>query len=81
MGDPLRFSKVHFVAKYQKIEGGPFGDKSFRKKKSHSAEKNSKWDPIVPSDFVSYVKNWVHARGRTLCTNLDAFSLAGPVVQ
>ena len=54
------------------------------------AEKNSKksrtvpkkiqrGDPVVPSGFVSYVKNWVHERG-TLCTNLDASPLAGPVL-
>ena len=31
-GDPLGFSNIHSVAKQQKIEGGPFGEKSFRKK-------------------------------------------------
>ena len=41
--------------------------------------KNSKGDPIVSSGFVSYVKKGVNERG-TLCTNLDAFPLAGPVV-
>ena len=50
------FLKLQFAAKYQKIEGGPFGDKIFEKK-LHSAEKNSKGDPTVPSGFVSYVKN------------------------
>ena len=33
------FLNIHSVAKYQKIEGGPFGDiKKFAKKKSHKAE-------------------------------------------
>ena len=39
------------------LKGGPFGDKRKFEKKSHSAEKNSKGDPVVPSGFVSYVKN------------------------
>ena len=39
-GDPLVFSNIHSVAKQQKIEGGPFGEKNSRKK-SRSAEKNS----------------------------------------
>ena len=47
----LGFLKLQFVAKYQKIEGGPFGDK----KLSHSAEK-FKGTFLVPG-FVSYVKN------------------------
>ena len=34
-GDPLGFLKIQFVAKYQKIEGGPFGDiKKLSKKKN-----------------------------------------------
>ena len=41
-------------------------------------KKIQKGDPIVPSGFVSYVKNEVNERG-SLCTNLDAFLLAGPV--
>ena len=40
-GDPLGFSSIYYVPKYQKNEGGPFGTiKKFSKKKSHSAEKN-----------------------------------------
>ena len=35
MGDPLEFSNIHSVAKYQKIEGGAFGDnKKFSKSQS-----------------------------------------------
>ena len=43
-GDPLGFLDIHCVAKYKKIEGETFwwNPKSF-KKKSHSAEKKSKW--------------------------------------
>ena len=39
--DPLGVFNVHFVAKHQKIEGGPFGE-NFSGKKSHNAEKNRK---------------------------------------
>ena len=28
-GDPLGFFNIHSVAKHQKIEGGPFGEKFF----------------------------------------------------
>ena len=38
-GSPLGFFNIHSVAKHQKIEGGPFGEKFFSKKKSHSAKK------------------------------------------
>ena len=34
---------------------GPFGDKKIQK--SCTVPKNSKGDPIVPSGFVSFVKN------------------------
>ena len=78
-GDPLNFLKLQFAAKYQKNLGGPFGEKKLSRKKSYSDEKNSKGDPVAPSSFVSYVKNEVNKRG-TLCTNLDAFPVAGPVV-
>ena len=42
-------------------------------------KKNRRWDPIVPPGFVSYVKKGVNERG-TICTNLDAFPFAGPVI-
>ena len=38
--DPLGVFNIHFVAKHQKIEGGPFGEICFPEKKSHNAEKN-----------------------------------------
>ena len=56
MGDPLGFLKLQFAAKYQKFEAGPFGDKKTRKKVAQ-CRKNPKGDPVVPSGFVSYVKN------------------------
>ena len=40
--DPLGVFNIHFVAKHQKIEGGPFGEKNFPGKKSHNAEKKLK---------------------------------------
>ena len=45
-GDPLGISNIHSVAKQQRIEGGPFGDKNFPEKKSRSAEKNWKGGPF-----------------------------------
>ena len=40
--DPLGVFNIHFVAKHQKIEGGPFGELLFRVKKSHNAEKTER---------------------------------------
>ena len=75
----MGFLKLQFAAKYKKkLEGGLFGDKKMREKKSHSAKKIQRVDPIVSSGFVSYVKNDIDERGTT-CTNIDAFPLAGPV--
>ena len=66
-GDPLEFSNIHFVAKQQKIEGGPFGDKKkFRKKSRTVPKKTQRGDPIVSSGFVSYDKNGVTERGDPL---------------
>ena len=38
----------------KKNGGGPFGEKIFRKKKSRSAEKNWKGDPLVSPGMVCY---------------------------
>ena len=38
-GDPLGFSNIHSVAKQQKIEGGPFGEKISGKKVSQCRKK------------------------------------------
>ena len=51
--EQLGFLNLQFAAKYQKLE---WANKK-NQKKSHSAERNSKGDPVVPSGFVSYVKN------------------------
>ena len=40
-GDPFGFFNVHPVAKYQKNEGGHFGDIKKIRKKSHKAEKGA----------------------------------------
>ena len=56
-GDPSGFINIHSVAKYRKIEGGPFETlKNFSKKKSHKAEKNPKGDPSGTSGFVGYLE-------------------------
>ena len=39
MGDPLGFSNIHSVAKQQKIEGGPFGEKKIPEKFSQCRKK------------------------------------------
>ena len=46
---------IKFVPKYQKIEGGDFGDNKNFRKKSHSAEIKWKGDPLVSSGFVCYI--------------------------
>ena len=75
-GDSSGYLKLQFVAKYQKkLKGGPFRDRKKIEKMSLNAEKN----PIVSSGLVSYAKNGVD-EGGTLCTKLDAFPFAGPVV-
>ena len=55
-GEPLGFTNIHSVTKYQTTRrGDPFETlKNFRKN-LHSAEKNPKGDSLVSSDFVGYV--------------------------
>ena len=61
----------------EKLERGePLATKKIEKKAQ--CPKNSN-DHIVSSGFVSNVKNGVNEKG-ILCTNLDAFPLASPVV-
>ena len=56
-GSPLGFINIHSVAKYQKTrKTGPFETLKIFGKKSHSAEKNRKGDPLVSSGFLGYVK-------------------------
>ena len=61
------------------LKGGHFGDNKNSKKSLTEPKKIQSGDHIVSSGSVSYVKKGVHERG-TLCTNLDAFPFAGPVV-
>ena len=56
--DPLSFLKLRFTAKYQKkLKWGHFGDKKNSKKSRRVPVKIQRGDPVVPSGFVSYVKN------------------------
>ena len=54
----MGFINIYSVAKYEKnLKGDPFETfKIFFEKKSHSAEKNPKGDPLGTSGFVCYVK-------------------------
>ena len=54
-GDPLGFFNIHSVGKYQKIEGGPFGEIFFPKKVSQN-RKYSKEYPLAPLSFLDDVK-------------------------
>ena len=47
--NPLRFFNIHSVRKYQKIEGGPFGD--FFSKKVSQSRKYSKGVHFGPVEF------------------------------
>ena len=56
-GDLLGFFNIHYVGKYQKIEGVTLQWKSFSsEKKSHRAEKTEKGDPLAPLSFLDDVK-------------------------
>ena len=56
-GDPLEFFNIHFVAKHQKIEGGPFEEKCFFFKKSLTMpKKNWKGDRLVSPGMVCYAE-------------------------
>ena len=47
--DPLGFFNIHSVGKYQKVEGGPFGQKFFFRKKVSRSRKYSK--RVGPVEF------------------------------
>ena len=49
----IRFRRLRLKSKKPKWD--PLETKQFWKKKSHSAEKKLKGDPLVPSGFVRYV--------------------------
>ena len=67
-GGPFLIYKHTFCCKITKnSKGGPFGDiKKISKKSRTVPKKIQRGDPVVPSGFVSYVKNWVHERGDPL---------------
>ena len=55
-GDPLGFFNIHSVAKHQKMQGGTFEENFFSEKKSRSAEKNERGDPLVTPGMVCYAE-------------------------
>ena len=54
----MGFVNIHSAGKYQKIEGGPFGD--FFSKKSHRAENTLREYPLAQLSFLDE-KNTSHA--------------------
>ena len=52
----MGFSNIHSDAKHQKMQGGPFGEHFFFEKKSRSAEKNERGDPLVSPGMVCYAE-------------------------
>ena len=60
-GNPSGLVNIHSVAKYQKTQGGPFGDiEKFSKKSRTVPKKIQKGDPLVSAGFVGFpekVKN------------------------
>ena len=65
---PFLIYKHAFCCKItKKLKGGTLWDiKTFSKKKSHSAEKNQKGDPLVSAGFVGYDNNGLTERGDPL---------------
>ena len=55
-GDPLGFFNIHSVAKHQKNAGGTLWGNFFFEKKSRSAEKNERGDPLVSPGMVCYAE-------------------------
>ena len=56
-GDSLGFFNIHSVAKQQKkMQGGPFGEKFFFRKKSRRAEKNERGESLVSPGMVCYAE-------------------------
>ena len=72
----MGFFKLHSVANYQKIEGGPFGDiekvsKSHtteKRGKSHSVEKSGKGDPSALEFFLFHVRGFGCVHNEVLST-------------
>ena len=71
-GDPLGFFNIHFVGKYQKMKGGPFGEK-----KSHRAENTLREYPLAPLNFLDDVKILLRKLSKN-CTKLRNCKKSGP---
>ena len=67
-GGPFLIYKHAFCSKITKnSKGGPFGDnKKISKKKSHSAKKIKRGDPLASAGFVGYVEKVKNERGDPL---------------
>ena len=52
--EPLGVFNIHFVAKHQKIEGGPFGENFFPGKSLTMPKKTERGDPLVSPGMVCY---------------------------
>ena len=65
----MGFSNIHSDAKQQKkLKGDPLGKQFFLEKKSRSAQKNEKGDPLVSPGMVCYAEKqekpfWISSRG------------------
>ena len=61
------FWNFRLLQNIKKLEGGTvWRQKKILKKSRTVPNKNQRGDPVVPSGFVSYVKNWVHEKGDPL---------------
>ena len=67
---------TYFVAKYQKTRGGHLETLKNARKKSHSEQKNRKWDPLVSSGFVGYVKEVKKMKGGPFALSFCLLDLA-----
>ena len=57
-GDPFGLFETSVCCKISKnLKGEPFGDKKNREKVAQCQKKIQRGDPVVPSGFVSFVKN------------------------
>ena len=75
-GDPLVFSNILSVAKYQKTRRGDSFEtlKIFEKKFAQCRKKIERGDPLESSGFVGYVKK-VETKGGTLCSKFALVEL------
>ena len=77
-GDPLGFSNIHCDAKQQKIEGGPFGERKFRKKVSQCRKKLKWGDPFCLARYgmsrgktgKTFLVQFARPNGAIWCNNI-----------